>query len=351
MKKLKVRAIIPDKPGDATVWWRIERPFALLNSRGHDATYHLYDNLEEVDFKDSLVIIHRIIPGDPKKYIKDLRNKGARTIIYSLDDYTIDTIALKEYLVSCGGMTTYSIQQVLDRIPRQIEIMRLCDEVITSTIALAELVYSKVKNSLLVLTNALDLDWYTSHLSKNPLYRGNSFIVYIGWAGGRRPETDLKDMAQAWKRIEQRYDNVRFVVAGWQPDIIDRNISDEKKIRIPWAPLSEWPRSMQVDIGCCPLSRTKFNQGKSPIKYLEYSMSGAAVVASPLIYDKLMINYLTGYLVENEEQWFDSLCELVENKQKRLDLNAAACYEIAGYNSLELKISAWEFQFSRLLER
>jgi hypothetical protein len=343
---MKIRAIIPNQDDHASNWWRILRPFQMLsNVCKVDTDFYTHDQIgsPDLDFKGALVIIHRMIPSEPKKYIKNLYKLGAASVIYSMDDYTCNAEALESYLKASGGLTSLAIQNILERIPRQLETLELCNYVITSTDDLSDLVSECTNTPIRTLENALDERWYLDQLSTTPSYKGNSHTVYIGWAGGRRPEHDLESMARAWKRIcdDPRYDHVRFVVAGWQPDIIDRHIDLERKVRLPWVNMVGWPKNMQVDIGCCPLEYSLFNRGKSPIKYYEYTLAGAAVVASPLVYSKALLDNVTGYIAKNEEDWYDSLRLLIEDVERRHILQETAQYEIHNYSSLEASILQW----------
>lgn len=339
--KLKLRAVIPDEPGNASNFWRIIRPFEMLRKLGHDAK--AYTTLD-FDCKDAIVIIHRMIPNDPKKYVKDFRRKGAKAVLFSADDYTIGQDAIRQYLQDAGGLTSLAIERILGRISREVEAMSYCDGIVVSTLDLGGLVWYHVQKPLVTLPNAIDEAWFLDSLNINPEYIGNSNLVYIGYASGRRPPNDLEAMAKAWKRIGEEFDNVRFVVAGWQHDIIDSLIDLDKKIRIPFRPIEEYPQSMQVDIGCCPLADTVFNRGKSPIKYFEYSLAGAAVVASNLVYDQVIVNVLDGYLVDNDivEMWYDRLKYLVTNAGARKAMVERANYGIHNYYSLEASIKDWE---------
>lgn len=348
---MKIRAIISDQPGHASNWWRIQRPLEMMRVLGHDTIYGTLGSFNDADFKDAIVVVHRLIPGDPKEFIDQLRKAGATQIVYSLDDLTFDPFALREYLDDCGGLTQYAIQRIIDRIPKHIETIALCDAVIVSTTPLQEKVSKLVGvPRIYVLPNALDIDWYTDNLDPESPHCKNGNLVHIGYASGRRPEDDLSTMAKAWGRIDKEFDNVRFVVAGFPHDIIDQNINPEKKIRFPWVTLQEWPKSMQVDIGCCPLALTTFNESKSPIKYFEYSMAGAAVVASGNIgvYSLEILHGIDGFLASTEDEWFNKLCELVKHKTTRSRIEDNAAYNIRNYKSLQATIRDWEFVFETI---
>jgi glycosyltransferase involved in cell wall biosynthesis len=334
------------------MWWRIERPLSMLRARGHDATWHRYDDLEGTDLSGALVIIHRMIPMTPEAFIYRLRKEGASSILYSMDDYTIDADVLTEYLEKSGGLTSAAIERIVARIPLQLETISLCDGLLVSTEDLAIVVSDTVNTGITVLENAIDETWYTEALSSQPEHISNGDLVYIGYASGRRPEADLVEMSQAWGRIAEDYPNVRFVVAGYQHDIIDRNIPLDRKVRIPFQPLNEWPKSMQVDIGCCPLSTDiRFNRGKSSIKWMEYTLAGAAVVASDHdVYNETVLDCVTGYIAKNTvESWYEALTTFLYHKGSKKGAQDAAYYDIHNYKSLEATIENWEFQLGNMI--
>jgi hypothetical protein len=110
-------------------------------------------------------------------------------------------------------------------------------------------------------------------------------------------------MAEAWARIAQRYPDVRFVVAGHQPDVIYRqDIPLDRIIRLPIAPLDQYPTMHQVTIGCCAVADSPFSRCKTPIKLWEYTLAGAAVVATPMLYTDCMIPWHHA-VAETTDQW------------------------------------------------
>lgn len=348
---MKIRAIIPNEPGHASNWWRIIKPFEFLQRRGIDATWHYFDNLQAVDMQNALVVIHRIIPADPHTYINQLYARGAKSIIYSIDDYTTNKEALEEYLTRSGGLTSLALEKIIGRVDQEIATINLCEDLLVSTEELANLVQDDVHTPSSVIENYIDIDWYTDALSKTPSYIANGDLVHIGYASGRRPGLDLEPMATAWGRLDNEFPNVRFVVAGWQPDIIDRNINLDKKIRLDWAPLDKWPQSMQVDIGCCALADIPFNNGKSPIKFYEYTIAGAAVVASSnvTVYEYVMTDFVTGYLASNEDEWYKTLRNLVTMSSYRKTMQESAQYYVTRNKSLDKNIIKWIEYLERLI--
>lgn len=337
---MKLRAIVPDVKVNASTWWRIVQPFRYL-SKDHNTKIALYEDVPSLDVYGAIVFVHRLICDNPKAYVRELKKRGAKQVIYSLDDWTTNEVALRDYLSSCGAMTQAAIQSACDAVHQQKKTIQACDGLLVSTPQLAELVYDDIKINATVIENGIPLDFWYEAISNYPRYQKLDELVYIGWAGGRRPDTDLLPMAKAWGRISNQYDNVRFVVGGYQPDVIDENIDLDMKVRLPWASFDEWPKSMQVDIGCCPLADTPYNRGKSAIKFFEYTASGAAVIASPTIYNGYVNNYANGYIVHDEYDWYTHLTYLVEFENTRRTMQRIALYDVTNYNSLDSTIIDW----------
>jgi glycosyltransferase involved in cell wall biosynthesis len=79
-------------------------------------------------------------------------------------------------------------------------------------------------------------------------------------------------------------------------------------------PIDTYPVGLKnIDIGCCPLSLSRFNLAKTPIKAMEYAATGAAVVASPTLYGKLVEDCLDGFICETPDQWTERILQLVDD--------------------------------------
>jgi len=100
-------------------------------------------------------------------------------------------------------------------------------------------------------------------------------------------------------------------------------------------------------VGLCPLADVPFNQFKVSTKWLEYTASGTAVVASnhPVYQDTLAGG--CGLLVPTDESWQTALPEFLANNplQKKCVQNAQQKQQ------LEFNTSVFEQQFFELLER
>jgi len=73
------------------------------------------------------------------------------------------------------------------------------------------------------------------------------------------------------------------------------------------------------DIGLAPLIDNEFNRCKTDNKYREYASLGICGIYSNVIpYSNSILNNVTGVLVDNnEDMWYESIKELIENSEKR----------------------------------
>jgi glycosyltransferase involved in cell wall biosynthesis len=234
MDDVKIRAIV-DKPNSAYAHWRIVRPYTMLQSQGIDADWCWLDDkntpLDNVD--GAVIVLQRTILGTIKQalqFIEHLRSLKVKAIVYELDDDTL-TQAYIRHMKMCGRILDSTIEKIKSEIAVQTILIQQCDAVTVSTLELKIIVEEVFNGPIYVVHNAIDVDWFTSKLQ--PLFDGKADgIVTIGWAGGLRPRYDLEPMAKAWGAIEKTHDNVRFVVAGWQPDVIYENVDMNKIVRL-----------------------------------------------------------------------------------------------------------------------
>jgi len=304
---------LTDRETHADAHWRIVRPFARLREAGAtaDVCWLDADEMPTEPVAGRVVVLQRVVvkggtEDRVRSWVQRLRDAGALAVVFEMDDDVISP-AYMEYLDACGGLELVKRQRLEDERQALEWAMQACDGVTVSTEPLAVVVRRYTDKPVIVVPNAIDVAWFRARLMRRASWMKNHLLV-IGWAGGRRPDADLEPMAVAWGRIARRYPQVRFVVAGWQPDCIYREVDDLDRIfRVPWQDIEDYPQTMQVDIGCTPLADTAFNRCKSPIKAWEYGLAGAAVVSSPTVYMDEVSHGAHGWLAETAGEWEDLL--------------------------------------------
>ena len=119
---------------------------------------------------------------------------------------------------------------------------------------------------------------------------------------------------------------------------------------LDWLPIDYYPAGLvNIDIGCCPLDDNRFNHAKTFIKAMEYAASGAAVVASPTVYDKLIDHRENGYICETVDEWEQALSELIEDYTWRKQLSKALLAKVRKYHNLENNAWRWIDAWSEIV--
>lgn len=339
----------PRRASHADQWWRIARPFARLAERGVDARVCWLGAHGKPDISPEgrIVVIQRTafmqsnhVTGEVtaqgwqvRAWVDGFREAGAVAVVAELDDDTLSD-AYMDWLDASGGLEMVRRRRLLNEREAWRMTVAACDAVTVSTEPLADVVRRCTDRPVFVVPNAIDVPWFRERLMGRPEWHGERLT--IGWAGGRRPDADLEPMAVAWGRIARRFPHVRFVVGGWQPDCIYREVDDlDRIVRVPWRDLDDWPPVMQVDIGCTPLADTPFNRCKSPIKLWEYALAGAAVVASPTVYMDEVAHGANGWLAETADEWEAMLALLIEDDWLRLNSAAGLRAHIGEHHRLD----------------
>lgn len=80
------------------------------------------------------------------------------------------------------------------------------------------------------------------------------------------------------------------------------------------------------DISFLPLRDNDFNRTKSDLKFIESAGHGAAVLASPTVYEATVREGRTGFIYRSPKEFKNCLELLVENQERRMEM-AEAAYE------------------------
>lgn len=158
--------------------------------------------------------------------------------------------------------------------------------------------------------------------------------VRVGWMGS---PSHVWDVNLAWPALLYAKQNgAKTVMIGYDPaegDITHpkakHNVGQWKKVdyqHIPWRKMSGTERMrLPLDIGLCPLLANEFTLGKSDIKAIEYTISGAAVVAQNVgVFNRHWKHGETALLVGSPSEMIDAVALLLRDKKLRDELVANA---------------------------
>lgn len=113
---------------------------------------------------------------------------------------------------------------------------------------------------------------------------------------------------------------------------------------------TEYPRllsDLRIDIGLAPLQDTPFNRAKSDVKYLEYSATGAATIASPVAPYQSTIREDCGLIVDanTTEAWSTAISCLIDQDERRQRLASNAYEWVRDERSVDAAANKWHKLF------
>lgn len=170
-----------------------------------------------------------------------------------------------------------------------------------------------------------------SYTETEPEDNGRIDIGYFGGAG-HYIDFEQTGIIPALRRIMHEHKNVHFTSVGVPiQEYLPKARYHLEDVVYGRKFVTDLFPTLKFDIGLAPLRKTIFADGKSNIKWQEYTRMGAAFVGSNAGPYKT-IKKGTGLLVENDEDsWYKALKEVVENETKRKSLVKASRTELKAY--------------------
>ncbi|MEM0984861.1 MAG: glycosyltransferase family 4 protein [Pseudomonadota bacterium] len=145
--------------------------------------------------------------------------------------------------------------------------------------------------------------------------------VLIGWLGSKSTVKYLRLIEPVLRRIFETYPNVRFEIVGgghFELDGLPVTHTD-------WSLEEELRALRRFDIGLMPLPIEDWAKGKSGGKARTYMAAGVPPVCAKIGYNiELIEPGVTGYLCTNEDDWFETLSQLIEDAGLRQEIGRAA---------------------------
>jgi len=208
-----------------------------------------------------------------------------------------------------------------DGINRTQKTLQMCDYATTSTETIA-LELKKYVKEVFVSRNSFDESLLKRSFDARLLKKDKNDI-YLGYfSGSATHNLDFEMIANPVLKILEKYSNVKLLIVGH----LDLPSSFDKfKERVEYknfVPFKELQNLIaEVDINLAPLTDTLFNNAKSEIKYTEAALIKTPSVASPReAFLTIIKDGVNGFVAQNEEEWFEKISNLVEDKKLRNDI-------------------------------
>jgi len=262
-------------------------------------------------------------------------HKAGKAIIYECDDDMFS----EDFIRRIMWKDLYTREYAEERRECLTYALKMSDGVTVSCQRLATMVRQITDKPVKVVPNYIDFRWF-KRLQKKAMRIVPGLT--IGWAGSFRPDSDIEAMAEAWGRVARKHPEVTFVIQGRDLKIIYDHVPAKQVLQLEWLPIEKYPAALKnIDIGCCSLADTKFNRAKTFLKALEYGASGAAVVATPTVYNQLIEGGVDGLFAETVGEWEDALNALIEDYDLRRRLSRALLAKVRKHHNLETQAWRW----------
>ena len=146
--------------------------------------------------------------------------------------------------------------------------------------------------------------------------------ITIGWTGSQTTLQYLELIQNVLKRLKTDYGrSIQFKVIcdePWNPEGLEIE-------NVKWNRKEEIDQLQSIDIGLMPLSDDEWSKGKCAFKALQYMAIGIPAVISPVGVNREIIEEgVNGFTAVQEEDWFQTLSNLINNAQLRKDVGSNA---------------------------
>jgi glycosyltransferase involved in cell wall biosynthesis len=155
--------------------------------------------------------------------------------------------------------------------------------------------------------------------------RNSTEVVRIGIITDGLQGADMQLIEGALKKVQEKYKlNLEIIVIGWskknaEQQQLFQQIAITYELSVPFQEYHARLNSLQLDIALLPLVKNDFNEsGKALNRYLDFSACMIPVVASSILPLQTAIEEgETGFLVTAENEWFEKMERLIDDKALR----------------------------------
>ncbi len=216
------------------------------------------------------------------------------------------------------------------------------NSLIVSTEKLKE-IYSPYNDNIFVCPNQIDPEVWEGYKPK----QFDDGKIRLGWYGSITHESDFMEIIDVLKAILKKYPNVIFKCMGAESEMFYDLPKEQFEFCVGTGTFREFPgrlAGMGFDIGIAPLKQSTFNQCKSAVKYLEYSMYKIPCVATKgkqLPYARLIHHGKDGFLCNKFADWMSALSRLIESEELRRKIGESAYNNVLAQRDIRKNVVLW----------
>lgn len=242
-----------------------------------------------------------------------------KKIIFDIDDLMIDdnytnSISNDIYL-SKFDTKNYNVNIFLMR-----KTLSLCDSVITSSTTQIQRL-KKIVNEVFVNYNVISEEMFRISekidTKKKKKYKNNIIIGYFSESYSNKNNIEI--IVPVLEKILSEHNNILLFLIG-KIDIPE-NLSKfySRIIRKPYIDYQLLPKFLSnIDINIIPFKKNIFNENRNENKWIQASLLKIPTIASNLSsFNRVIDNGYTGFLCNNINEWYNTLSDLITNKELR----------------------------------
>jgi len=309
----KIRVLFLRGDNSGCGYWRIKLPGEYLREYEDKISVHIsdleieYDKLVQYD----TIVVQRVLDFEQYLILSSLKQAGIK-IIYEIDDDVFNVESHNPAAVIFNRFDTkLCIEHCLD----------IADAVIVTSERLAKAL--EIEEKAIIYPNSLDWSIMFSTGYKDPEKQKTRLF----WSGSNTHNEDFKVCINALTRIFAERDDVELFIMGGCPESLAKSMQPfMDRILVCQGMHTEayfnyLQFNLDADIGLIPLTNSIFNYSKSTCKGLEYTLAGIPIIASDYPpYSDVYENEKDALLCRNEEDWYEKINILLENKKMRDEL-------------------------------
>jgi glycosyltransferase involved in cell wall biosynthesis len=204
--------------------------------------------------------------------------------------------------------------------------------------------YARFNDNVRIVPNAIDFD-----LWEKPRIKWGDDEVRLLYTGAANHQEDFMFIKDVLKALQDKYPLLTIVFIGTDWKVLQNNL-DYSRIEVhPWVGIEAYPylmKSLCCHIGIAPISKTKFNDCRSALKWKEYSALKMATVATDHgPYARAVKHGETGLLVDGSKDWMDALSLLIADETLRNGVALSAYKEVKRKYNLDFVCDNWTNTF------